>query len=194
MLKLSQCEAIRAERFLSVEVSSNFDWAGFWRQLKFSPTEFKGAKRFFTSFLRKSLLSKLNSRMLLRPCHKFCAEFRSTMLLLWAPKVRTERRDGQVCACTFHPWRFGSEGSTTYVVKIVLLIEHSGGRTGCQCVRSVSLHSLRFNLFFSVLLELFVQSKFASSNVATVKWHRNSNRKWKFPRIFLDFTSFIFVP
>lgn len=193
MIKLSQCEAIRAERFLSVELSSNFDWAGCWRQLKISPIEFKGAKRFLTSFLRKSLLSKLNSTILLRPSHKFCADFLSTTLLLWAPKVSTERRDGQVCACTLHPWRFGFEGSTTYVVKIVLLIEHSGGRTGCQCV-SLCTEVFFVLFFFSVLLELFVQSKFASSNVATVKWNRNSNRKWKFPTIFLDFSSFIFVP
>lgn len=70
------------------------------------------------------------------------------MLLLRATKVSAEWGDGQVPACTFHPWRFGFEGSTACEAKIALLIERSGCRTGCHCVCSIHV---RFYLFFSVL-------------------------------------------
>lgn len=53
-------------------------------------------------------------------------------------KLCTEWCDGQACACTFHPWRFGFVGSTTYVVKIVLLIEHSvREQAATACARSL---------------------------------------------------------
>ncbi len=94
---------------------------------------------------------------------EFRADAYSAMPLLWTPVVRAEKCYGQVCACTCYPWRFGSQGSTMYVVKIVLLIEHPG-RTGYQCVcvcvcvcEYVSVSALVFcacqcffSLFFSI--------------------------------------------
>lgn len=81
--------------------------------------------------------------------------------------------------------------AATYVVTIVSLIEHSGGRTGCHCVCSVSLCWGFIFFFFGIAWNCLCK---ASSNVATVKWYRNWNRKWKFPTTFWDFSSFIFVP
>lgn len=49
-----------------------------------------------------------------------------------------------------------------------------------------------FIYFSQYYVELFVQREFTSSNLATVKWYRNWNRRRKVPTIFIDFSSFYF--
>lgn len=145
MIKLSQLEAIRGEHFLSVELSSNFDWTGCWIRLKISPTEFKGAKSFFPVFFEeksplwikfqdvfKTFLWVLSRRM---HCDAFAVSTKGKHSVVWRAGLCLYLSSLQI-------WLWA------YEVKIVLLIERLVCRTGCHCVCSAHV---RFYLFFSAL-------------------------------------------
>lgn len=123
-------------------------------KLKIPPTEFKGAKRFFTRFFfffsRRGLLSKLNPRMLLRPSHKFWADLCSTTLSPWAFTKAKHRTVWWAGLCLYllslEIWLWGQQN-----IRSQDSLTDWALRTGCHCVCSVSL-LWGFMDFFSVLL------------------------------------------
>lgn len=182
MIKLSQCEAIRGEWFLSGKFSSNFEQgAGDFNLLNFRvPTG-------FSSLFSQGDVCSLNwipccFKDLLIGFEQIYAVGNDTFAVSTKGKHRTVWWAGS-CLYLSSPgiWFWGQHNMRSQD-------SLAGWALGWQNWFPLCVRSLRFYLhFFLVLLGIVCSNKFTSSNLATVKWYRNWNRRWKVPTIFLDF-------
>lgn len=126
MLKLSQHGAIRrvslqlSSRQALIKHAPGVGWKIHFMNLNVPGgfrEDFEDRHLFWEEF--HIFLLKTFKSWVFESCPECRADACGVVPLHWTPTVRAEKCHGQVCACTWSPWRFGSQGITVYSVEML---------------------------------------------------------------------------